>query len=146
MPCRASRRHSLDRADRSEDLLNDHHTCHSHPAVISAVKRVTASLLRYEVHVLLLARLEYELGSLRGQHLGVLELDSLEKGGRGELVQVGAAILHVQLVGSADMKRELARLEAVVCGDNAHDRRVGLVDEHGGGEKERGEGGSDQRN
>src|SRR5262252_957445 len=135
MPCRTSRQHSLDWADPSERLLNDHHTCHSHPAVIGAVKRITASLLCYEVHVLLLARLEHELGSLRVQHLGVLELDRLEKGGRGELVQVVAAILHVQPVFSADTKRELARLEAVVDGDNAYELRVGRFNEKAATEK-----------
>src|SRR5215471_4081069 len=107
MPCRAFSSAQSRPGRPSGGSLNDHHTCHSHPAVVGAVERVTASLLRYEVDVLLLARLEHELGSLRVQHLGVLQLDSLEKGGCGELVHVLAAILNVQPIGSADTKREL---------------------------------------
>src|SRR5215471_11977089 len=145
MPCRAFSSAQSGPGRPSRGSLNDHHTCHSHPTVVGAVERITASLLRYEVHVLLLARLEHELGSLRVQHLGVLELDSLEKGGRGELVQVVAAILHVQPVGSADTKRELARLEAVVDGDDAHDLRVCLFHEKASTEKDGGECGRDHR-
>src|SRR5262249_41066811 len=106
---------------------------------------VADNLVRDEVPVLLSARLERELGSLLVQYLGVLELDGLEKGGRGELVHVVAVVFHMQLVGSADMKRELARLETVVGSDEANDRRVGRVGEHGGAENERGEDGSYHR-
>src|SRR6516225_11099675 len=65
---------------RSERLLNDHHAGHARPVVVGANVRVTASPLCGEVDVLLLARLEHQLGSLRVQDLGVLELDGLEKG------------------------------------------------------------------